>query len=165
MTRFPLHSAPQWIEEFGSPLYVYDAQTISAQYQRIANAFEPNISLGIHYACKALNNINVLKLLRSLGAGLDAVSIGEIRLGLHAGFAPEEILFTPNGVGMHEIREAAQLGVQINIDNLETLEVSPDAPYQEYEHDRISPKPGENTDCSWSQPISVLHGWCHASRQ
>ena len=66
MTRFPLQSAPQWVEEFGSPLYVYDAQTISAQYQRIANAFDPNISLGIHYACKALNNINVLKLLRSL---------------------------------------------------------------------------------------------------
>jgi len=122
MTRFPLQSAPQWVEEFGSPLYVYDAQTISAQYQRIANAFDPNISLGIHYACKALNNINVLKLLRSLGAGLDAVSVGEVRLGLRAGFAPEEILFTPNGVGMQEIREAAQLGVQINIDNLETLE-------------------------------------------
>ena len=60
--------------------------------------------------------------MRSLGAGLDAVSLGEIELGLRAGFRPDQILFTPNGVGIHEIKEAVAIGVQINIDNLETLE-------------------------------------------
>jgi len=122
MTTFPINKATTWVEDFGSPLYVYDASTIERQYHRITDAFDASIDLGIHYACKALNNINVLKLLKSLGAGLDAVSMGEVHLGLRAGFSPEEILFTPNGVGMSEIREAAQLGVQINIDNLETLE-------------------------------------------
>ena len=122
MTTFPLNNAPEWVEEFGSPLYVYDAQTIRKQYLRIAHAFDPTLNVGIHYACKALNNINILRLLRGMGAGLDAVSLGEIFLGLDAGFSPDQILFTPNGVGMGEIREAVNLGVQINIDNLETLE-------------------------------------------
>ena len=45
-----------------------------------------------------------------------------MRLGLKAGFKPEDIIFTPNGVSLEEIEEAAKLGVQINIDNLSILE-------------------------------------------
>jgi diaminopimelate decarboxylase len=57
-----------------------------------------------------------------LGSGLDTVSIQEVQLGLLAGFKPEDIIFTPNGVSLEEIEEAAQLGVRINIDNLSILE-------------------------------------------
>jgi diaminopimelate decarboxylase len=122
MTKFPLNDAANWVEAYGSPLYVYDAKTIRGQYFRMKHAFDLDIDVDIHYACKALNNLNILKLMRSLGAGLDAVSLGEIELGLRAGFRPDQILFTPNGVGIHEIKEAVAIGVQINIDNLETLE-------------------------------------------
>ena len=122
MTKFPLNNAAQWVEAFGSPLYVYDAKTIRGQYFRMKQAFDPTIDVGIHFACKALNNLTVLRLMRRLGAGLDAVSLGEIELGLRAGFRPDQILYTPNGVGIHEIKEAVEIGVQINIDNLETLE-------------------------------------------
>ena len=122
MTKFPLNDAASWVEAYGSPLYVYDAKTIRGQYFRMKHAFDQGIDVDIHYACKALNNLNILKLMRSLGAGLDAVSLGEIELGLRAGFRPDQILFTPNGVGIHEIKEAVAIGVQINIDNLETLE-------------------------------------------
>ena len=78
MTKFPLNDAAQWVEAFGAPLYVYDAKTIRGQYFRMKQAFDPSIDVDIHYACKALNNLNILKLMRSLGAGLDAVSLGEI---------------------------------------------------------------------------------------
>jgi diaminopimelate decarboxylase len=122
MTTFPLNQATDWVEEFGSPLYVYDAATIQQQYRRISGAFDDDLNVGIHFACKALNNLNILRLLKAEGAGLDAVSLGEIHLGLQAGFTPDEILFTPNGVGMGEIRAAVEIGVHINIDNLETLE-------------------------------------------
>lgn len=122
MTTFPLNQATDWVEEFGSPLYVYDAATIAQQYRRISGAFDDDLNVGIHFACKALNNLNILRLLKAEGAGLDAVSLGEIHLGLQAGFTPDEILFTPNGVGMGEIRAAVEIGVHINIDNLETLE-------------------------------------------
>ncbi|WP_159801252.1 diaminopimelate decarboxylase [Flavobacterium sp. MK4S-17] len=109
-------------EEFGSPLYVYDAQKIQSQYQRLENAFSKVGSLRINYAVKALSNISVLKLLKQFGAGLDTVSIQEVQLGIMAGYTPERIIYTPNGVSMEEIEEVAALGVQINIDNLSILE-------------------------------------------
>ena len=108
-------------EDFDTPVYVYDADKIVSQYKRLKNAFEP-LKIRINYACKALNNSNILKLLKNEGSGLDAVSINEVRLGIKAGFAPSEIIFTPNCVGFDEIKEAVRLGVQINIDNISILE-------------------------------------------
>jgi diaminopimelate decarboxylase len=109
-------------EEFGSPVYVYDAEKIISQYNRLKNAFAKIKDLRINYAVKALPNISVLKLLKSQGSGLDTVSIQEVRLGLEAGFDPSEILYTPNGVSLEEIEEVSSLGVPINIDNLSILE-------------------------------------------
>jgi diaminopimelate decarboxylase len=109
-------------EEFGSPLYVYDAEKIKSQYNRLSNAFSKIPRLRINYAVKALSNIAILQLLKSIGSNLDTVSIQEVKLGLYAGFKPEQIIYTPNGVSFEEIEEAAELGVQINIDNLSVLE-------------------------------------------
>jgi diaminopimelate decarboxylase len=109
-------------KEFGSPVYVYDADTIINQYKRLTNAFSKVNNLKINYAVKALSNISVLKLFNSLGSGIDTVSIQEVQLGLRAGFKPEHIIFTPNGVSLEEIENVAKLGVQINIDNLSILE-------------------------------------------
>ena len=108
--------------QFGSPLYVYDAEKIESQYQRLTNAFSKVERLQINYAVKALSNISILKLLKQMGSGLDTVSIQEVQLGLHAGFSPDKIIYTPNGVSMDEIEAVTQLGVQINIDNLSILE-------------------------------------------
>ena len=110
------------VHTYGCPVYVYDAYKIRSQYERLIKAFAAVPSLRINYAMKALSNGSILKLMRKLGAGLDTVSIQEVKLGLHAGFAPEQIIFTPNGVSMEEIEEAASLGVQLNIDNLSILE-------------------------------------------
>lgn len=112
----------QLAEQFGSPVYVYDAEKIQSQYKRLTNAFSKVESLRINYAVKALSNISILKLLKQIGSGLDTVSIQEVQLGLHAGFEPEKIIYTPNGVSFEEIEEVAHLGVQINIDNLSILE-------------------------------------------
>lgn len=105
----------------GSPLYIYDTAVMTAQYNRITGAFS-DTRVRINYACKALTNINVLKLFRGLGSGLDAVSVQEVELGLMAGFAPRDILYTPNCVSIEEIDEAVGLGVRINIDNIAILE-------------------------------------------
>ncbi len=110
------------IEEYGCPLYVYDYDIIKRQYNRLAKAFD-GTSLKINYACKSLTNVNILRLIRQLGAGLDAVSIQEVKLGLHSGFLPDEILYTPNCVSFEEIEEAVGLGVKINIDNISILEL------------------------------------------
>ncbi|GGK24459.1 diaminopimelate decarboxylase [Yeosuana aromativorans] len=110
------------VEEFGSPIYVYDAEKIVSQYNRLTDAFKDVKQLKINYAVKALSNISILKLFKTLGSGIDTVSIQEVQLGLAAGFLPEQIIFTPNGVSLDEIEEATKLGVQINIDNLSILE-------------------------------------------
>ena len=65
------------INQFDSPLYVYSAETMKMQYEKLSDAF-PGVKLSLHYACKALSNVNVLKYMKHLGAGLDAVSIQEV---------------------------------------------------------------------------------------
>ena len=107
--------------EYGTPLYVYDASVMEAQYNRMTSAFTWP-AFRAHYACKALTNISVLQLFRSLGAGLDCVSVFEVKLGLKAGFKPEDILFTPNFAGADEFEEAVKLGVKINVDAIPMLE-------------------------------------------
>ena len=113
-----LHRA---VAEFGSPLYLYDAERIISNYRKFENAFDVK-DLRIHYACKALNNSGILKLFKELGAGLDCVSINEVKLGLAAGFTPDKILFTPNNISVDEYEEAIDLGVRLNVDNLVFLE-------------------------------------------
>lgn len=109
------------VKEFGTPVYVYDAGIIARQYRRLVSAFG-QVPVKVKYACKALNNINILHLIKELGAGLDAVSIEEVKLGLLSGFEAREILFTPNSVSFAEIKEAVELGVTVNIDNIALLE-------------------------------------------
>lgn len=108
-------------EEFGTPVYVYDAEKILSQYNLLKNSF-PGSHVKIKYACKALNNLNVLKLLQRAGSGLDVVSIQEAEIGMKAGFKPSEILFTPNCVSFEEIKAGVELGLTINIDNISILE-------------------------------------------
>jgi diaminopimelate decarboxylase len=109
-------------QEHGSPVYVYDADKIISQYERLTSAFAKVNNLRIHYAVKALSNISILKLFKQLGAGLDTVSSQEVQLGLAAGMDPSMIIYTPNGVSLEEIEKVALTGVQINIDNLSILE-------------------------------------------
>jgi len=108
--------------EYGTPLYVYDSEKMKSQYERMLDAFSGVKQLKLNYACKANTNLNILKYFKSLGAGLDTVSIQEVMIGIRAGFTPEEIIYTPNGVSFEELAMAAKLGVKINIDNISVLE-------------------------------------------
>src|SRR5664279_1468672 len=108
-------------EEFGTPVYVYHAEKISEQYAKLVSAFKKN-DTKFFYACKALTNINILRYIKSIGANIDCSSVNEVKLAIHAGFAPENILYTSNGVAFSEIEEAINSGVNINIDSLSNLE-------------------------------------------
>jgi diaminopimelate decarboxylase len=107
-------------DEFGTPVYIYDAEKIKSQYGVLSAAFSV-VNLKIKYAAKSLTNISILKLLKSFGSELDCVSIQEVEMGLMAGFKPKEILFTPSGVGLEEIDLAVEMGVNINLDSLSIL--------------------------------------------
>ena len=106
---------------FGTPVYVYHAEHIAAQYKKLTDAFAET-DTRFFYACKALTNINVLHFIKSLGSGIDCSSINEVKLALRAGFHPDNILYTSNGIHFTEIEEAQNLGVHINIDSLANLE-------------------------------------------
>ncbi|MCZ6900775.1 MAG: diaminopimelate decarboxylase, partial [Bacteroidetes bacterium] len=108
-------------KEFGTPLYVYDAEKMASQLEIMKSAFS-GLNLKIKYAAKSLTNISVLKFLKSKGAELDVVSVQEAHLGLKAGFPPEQILFTPNCVSFDEIREGVEMGLMLNIDSISILE-------------------------------------------
>ena len=107
--------------QFGTPVYVYDTETIKNQVDKLKNAF-PETQIKLKYAAKALTNISILKYMHHLGIGLDAVSIQEVEIGMMAGFKPEEIMYTPNGVSFDEIKEGIKKGVMVNIDNISILE-------------------------------------------
>jgi len=119
-------------DKFGTPLYIYDSNMIKSQYNRLKQSFKDVKNLQINYAVKALSNISILKYMINMGSGIDAVSIQEVKIALKAGVNPKKILYTPNGVSIEEIKEVSELGVSINIDNLEVLEqfgnLNPDIP-------------------------------------
>ncbi|RYF97417.1 MAG: diaminopimelate decarboxylase [Chitinophagaceae bacterium] len=106
--------------EYGSPVYVYHAETIKQQYQKLRNAFG-NAPAVFFYACKALTNINILRYMKTIGSNIDCSSVNEVQLALEAGFAPKNILYTSNNIAFEEIEHAASLGVHINIDSLSNL--------------------------------------------
>ena len=109
-------------KKFGTPAYIYDTTKISSQYKRLINSFNSVKKLQIYYAVKALSNLSILKFIKSLGAGIDTVSIQEVIIGIKAGFSPEKIIYTPNSVSIDEISKVSKMGVKINIDNLNLLE-------------------------------------------
>ncbi len=112
----------QLAEQFGTPLYVYDAERIIEQYRRFITAFDPSLPVSVKFACKALPSLAVMELLHRQGAGIDAVSREEVELACRAGVPPSDICFTPNCVSFDEIRFGIERGVVVNIDDLSMLE-------------------------------------------
>ncbi|WP_111668826.1 diaminopimelate decarboxylase [Algoriphagus litoralis] len=108
-------------DEFGTPIYIYDGEKITHQVKTLQAAFSA-VPLKIKYATKALSNISILKLIRKAGAGIDAVSIEEVKIGMMAGYSAQEIMYTPSGVAFEEIKEAVKLGVMINLDSIPLME-------------------------------------------
>ena len=108
-------------KNFGTPTYVYNANQIKYRYQQLVTAFAQS-NVKIFYACKALTNIHILKYFKNLGSNIDCSSINEAKLALYAGFEPQQVLYTSNGIAFSEIEKAKNLGIHINIDSISNLE-------------------------------------------
>jgi diaminopimelate decarboxylase len=107
-------------KEFGTPVYVYHAERIKEQYNKLLTAFH-GVDTKFFYAAKALTNINILKYILSIGCNIDCSSVNEVKLAVKAGFEPKNILYTSNNIAFEEIEEAKNLGVHINIDSISNL--------------------------------------------
>ena len=107
---------------YGTPLYVYSAGTIADRYRAVDDAFAGHPH-AMHYALKANSTLAIARLLRSLGAGADANSGGEIDVAMRAGFSPSQIVFTGVGKTDAELAQAIDLGVRsINAESEGELE-------------------------------------------
>ncbi|MDP5121955.1 MAG: diaminopimelate decarboxylase, partial [Spirosomaceae bacterium] len=109
------------IETYGSPLYFYDSNKIITQVNTMREAFR-GVDLKLKYACKALTNINILKLMNQHGVDVDVVSIEEAHIALKSGYLPNQIQYTPSGVSFTEIEEAVSLGIKMNLDSIQLIE-------------------------------------------
>ena len=108
--------------EFQTPLYVYDLDHMSAQFEALKNAFKGRKSI-MAYAVKANSNLSVVKHFASLGAGADCVSIGEVRRALMAGVPKYKIIFSGVGKRDDEIKEALESDIlYINVESDGELE-------------------------------------------
>lgn len=111
-------------ERVGTPVYVYGANLIRAQYHALHDALQ-DVPHRICYSVKANGNLGVLKVLRGLGAGADIVSVGELRRALAAGFEPGAIVFSGVGKTGPELEEAMRAGVgYLNIESAAELDAA-----------------------------------------
>jgi diaminopimelate decarboxylase len=103
--------------KYKTPLYVYNLDYMSSQYQELKEAFRARKSI-LAYAIKANSNLSVVKHFADMGSGADCVSIGEVRRALLAGIAPYKIIFSGVGKSDDEIREAIEKDIlYINVES------------------------------------------------
>jgi diaminopimelate decarboxylase len=106
--RLPLDAIASSV---GTPAYVYSAPAIRAAYQELDRALD-TVPHALHYALKANSTLAIARLLRELGSGADANSVGEIEVALRAGFEPSQIVFTGVGKTPAELERAVAVGVK-----------------------------------------------------
>jgi len=115
--------ANELADKFGTPLYVYNLQKVSANYRLLeaALAAHSSIPFDIYYAVKANSHPQLLKTLAGLGAGADVSSPGEASLALSAGFPRERMLFTGASVSTQDMAFMIEKGIGINVDSLSQI--------------------------------------------
>ncbi len=108
--------------QVGTPCYIYSHHTIADHFTKIQKAFAPIQPL-ICYAMKANDNLAVVKTLVDLGAGVDIVSLGELKKALMAGVNPQKIVFASVGKTEEEMTEALKAEILFfNVESLPELE-------------------------------------------
>jgi diaminopimelate decarboxylase len=110
-------------EEVGTPAYVYSADAIRSQYTAMDAALSA-VPHRLHYSMKANGNLAILRLLHSLGSGVDIVSGGELHRALLAGFSGADVVFSGVGKSERELEEAALAGVLlVNVESSRELDI------------------------------------------
>ena len=110
-------------EKYDTPLYLLSEKRIRDNYNRLHNALISNYKhLRVYYAAKANTNLTVLRVLQSEGAYLDAVSPGEVFMGLSSGYTPDRILFTGTSVRNDELMFLSGAKITVNVDSQSELD-------------------------------------------
>ena len=112
----------QIAQQFGTPVFITNAQTIRDRAQQMLNAFK-GINMKIFYAIKSNYNPAIVKTIKEAGIyGIDAVSPNEVQLALNLGYTNEQIIFTPSNPSNKELQFVGNLGVLQNLGSLSELQ-------------------------------------------
>jgi diaminopimelate decarboxylase len=114
-------AAPAIAEQFGTPVYVYDAAIVRRQIDRVRDAFA-GLPCRAFYAMKANSNLALLRLIRSANFGCDCVSPGEIHLALRAGYPPDAIWFTCSNVSDEDLRAIPDARIVVNVNSVSEID-------------------------------------------
>ncbi len=108
---------PELVKKFGSPLYIYDFETIDSITKDFKKAFEGR-DIHMMYAAKAFMTKAICKIMQKENFGLDCVSAGELYTAHSADFDMKNIVFNGNNKTCEELRIAIDFGVQLfSVDN------------------------------------------------
>ena len=106
------------IKTHQTPFYLYSQEIITKTYNELVK----NLKTEIFYSVKANSNQAIIKLMYSLGAGVDVVSIGELKRVLNAGVAKDKIIFEGVGKSNEDILFAINQNIRlINAESIEEL--------------------------------------------
>ena len=112
----------QLSEKYGTPLYVYNENILRKRCRDLKGLISYS-NFTVNYSPKANSNLELIKIVRSEGLRVDAMSPGEIYVNMLAGYKPEEILYISNNVSEDEFRYAIHAGVKISVDSVSQLEM------------------------------------------
>lgn len=117
-------SLKELAQEYGTPLYVYSADKIRANFAKFKVALDSySLNANIYYAVKANSNLSIIKLLSDLGSGFDIVSIGELKRIIAAGASTQKVVFSGVGKTNEELKFALEKNIKcINVESFGELE-------------------------------------------
>ncbi|MBR3880982.1 MAG: diaminopimelate decarboxylase [Mailhella sp.] len=110
------------VERFGSPLYVYNEDMLRARCRDLTG-LSSHPGFRVNYSAKANTNPSLLKIIRSEGCVVDAMSPGELHINQLAGFTREEITYVCNNVSAEELKNASDNCDMVSVDSLAQLEL------------------------------------------
>lgn len=117
--HFGEQSLEGYCQNYSGPTYIYNLDLLKQRFALMQKALG---KVKLHYAMKANSNVEVLRTLRRLGAGVDVVSVGEVQRALLAGFLPEDIIYSGVGKTRREIEESIRIGIhQLNVESIPEL--------------------------------------------
>src|SRR5262249_16062843 len=112
--------ATRLAEQYGTPLYVYDAGAIREAFLRIRGAV-PYAPSRVHYACFANSNLAIRRIIREVGGGIHANTWGDAVMALQCEFAPHDIMYSGSNLDSEDMSNLFHHGVAINLNSLSQL--------------------------------------------
>lgn len=134
------HAVHALAEQYGTPLYLYDAATLREQARSLQALLQAHYkgTFEVTYAAKAYFSVGFARHLASFGLGVDVVSLGELTVARMAGFAPERVHLHGNNKSQAELAAALAWGIQsIVIDSLDELEIVEEMAQQQHRKVRV----------------------------